>query len=163
MSSNLKKGNSKSCGCLNMESILDRTVKHGDRHTRLYRIWCNMKGRCYNKNIPGYQRYGGRGISVCDEWLNDYVAFRDWALANGYDDSLSIDRIDVDGEYSPYNCRWEDARVQANNRTNTVIIDAHGESHTLSDWAKLTGIKYHTLYARIYKLGISAEEAIQII
>lgn len=160
MAVNLKKGNTKSCGCYNIESIKSRFTKHGDRHCRLYSIWSNMKTRCYDKSNKTYEKYGARGIRVCDEWLNSYEAFKAWAVSNGYDESLSIDRIDVNGDYCPQNCRWVDAVVQANNRTNTLYVSAHGETHSLSEWASLCGVKYHTLYARIFKAHVSPDLAI---
>lgn len=104
--------------------------------------------------------YGGRNIKICEEWANSYILFKEWALSNGYNDSLSIDRIDVNGDYSPENCRWADAILQANNRRNTLYIDFNGETHTVSEWAKIFGIKYHRLYARLFKLGIPLNEAL---
>lgn len=158
---NLKSGNSKSCGCYNAESIKDRSTTHGCRHTRLYAIWTNMKTRCYNKGeTSDYMNYGGRGIKMCEEWRDSFEPFRDWALKNGYDDSLSIDRVDVDGAYEPSNCRWVDAKLQANNRRNTISVSSNGETRTLSEWSRITGIKYHTIYARMKRLGMSQEEAI---
>lgn len=157
MSSNLKKGNSKSCGCLGRKNAILASTKHGDRHSRLYSTWTNIKSRCSDiENM----KYGGRGIKMCDEWANDYLAFKEWALRNGYNDSLSIDRIDVNGNYSPENCRWADATLQANNRRNTLYVDFNGEIHTVSEWAKIIGVKYHTLYARIFRLSIPLEEAL---
>lgn len=106
----LKDGNTRSCGCLRTELLLsytpDRGKTHGESDTRLYRTWSAMKQRCFNPNLPIYKYYGGRGITVCDEWKDDFVAFRDWALANGYDDTLTIDRIDNDGDYCPQNCQF---------------------------------------------------------
>ena len=107
-SSALLNNNQKSCGC-------DRN-NAGLSKTRLYKIWCNMKQRCYNNNNTDYKNYGGRGIIICDDWLYDFKKFYNWSLQNGYNDLLSIDRINVDGNYDPQNCRWATAKEQANNR-----------------------------------------------
>ena len=160
---NLKTGNSKSCGCLNKERIISRFTKHSGRHSRLYGIWSGMKNRCYNQNCQDYPQYGGRGIKLCEAWMNDFESFRQWAYSNGYKDTLSIDRIDVNGDYKPENCRWATPAIQSNNRTNTIFVEAFGKQQSLSDWAKEYGIKYHTLYARIYKLGMSPEQALNYI
>lgn len=105
-SSALKHGDIKSCGCLQKEIITRIRFKHGEEGTRLYIIWSNMKLRCLNKNNPAYKRYGERGIEICDEWKNDFLAFRFWAILNGYQDHLTIDRIDNDGDYEPNNCQF---------------------------------------------------------
>ena len=119
MSKHLKSGAIDNCGCMREERMRD-TKKSNGAHmgckTRLYRIWCSMKGRCYNENRERYPDYGGRGITVCDEWIQDFNAFREWALANGYSDNLTIDRKDNDKGYSPDNCRWITVKEQNNNR-----------------------------------------------
>lgn len=115
----LRKGNTKSCGCLNRENHIthpNRTT-HGMCGTRIYRIWKAMKNRCYNENTRDYKKwYGVNGIKVCDEWKNDFSSFYSWAINNGYNDNLTIDRIDPNGNYEPNNCRWADLKTQAQNK-----------------------------------------------
>lgn len=147
-SSNLKGGVSKSCGCLARERAVETNTKHGQSRTRLYHIWQHLIQRCENENVKDYYRYGGRGVSVCDEW-HDFEAFRDWSLKNGYDDTLSIDREDVDSDYSPRNCRWVDQITQQNNKRNNRLITFNGTTHTLAEWSRIFNVNYQSLCGRI--------------
>ena len=161
---NLKKGISTSCGCYRSEQIIKNTI-HGESSTsthkmsRLYRIWAEMKTRCYNPNDSRYARYGGRGIVVCNEWKNSYPMFKKWATTNGYTDDLSIDRINNDGPYSPENCRWADRLTQANNKCNSRFIEAFGRTLTLSQWAREYDIPVKRLHLRL-KRGWDIEIAL---
>lgn len=128
-------GITKSCGCLWYKEVALGNKKHGMSKTRLYECWRDMRNRCYLKTRYDYKRYGGRGIVVCDEWKNKFEPFYDWAINNGYKDYLTIDRIDVNGNYCPENCRWATKKEQALNRRTTVFVEYNGEKHSLKDWA----------------------------
>lgn len=140
----LKSGASKSCGC----SI---GVMHGLSKTRLYKILNGVKNRCYNENTDNYGYYGGRGIKVCDEWLNDFMSFYNWAMNNGYKEDLTIDRIDPNGNYEPNNCRWVTMKYQANNKKNNVMLTYDGETKTLSQWANDLNVNYNTIVTRYHR------------
>lgn len=126
---------------------------------RLYRIWANMRTRCNNPNFTKYEDYGGRGIKVCQEWQR-FELFYEWAMANGYADTLTLDRIDNDNGYSPTNCRWVTQTEQCNNKRNNHLLTYNGETLTIAQWAKRLGVNYFSLHDRITKLGWSAEKAI---
>lgn len=115
---------------------------------RLYHIWRGIKQRCYCKTDYHYKWYGGKGIKMCDEWLKDYNNFVSWAIQNGYNDKLSIERINVNGNYCPENCKWATPKEQANNRTNNITITFGGVTHTLQEWCELTEYTYRVLYYR---------------
>jgi len=118
--------------------------------------------RCYNTKSIRYDRYGGRGIMVCDEWKNDFAVFRDWAVANGYKDNLQIERVNNDGNYEPANCQWSDVVTQARNRSNNRYFYFKGEKLLLKDWALKYGISINTLIYRIYKARWPIERALTI-
>ena len=159
---NLKSGRIVSCGCYNQEVRCSRNHRtHGDSETRLYNTWNKMKARCLRASNPSYHRYGGRGIKVCDEWKDNFETFKDWALRSGYNDTLTLDRIDVNGDYEPTNCRWTTIKVQENNRTDNVVVKYEGKSQTLAEWAEEYGLKYTTFYRRIER-GWDFEDALTI-
>lgn len=154
---NLKRGNSTSCGCETIKTTKMHFIKHGDSGTRLFSIWSLMKQRCHNPNVDCFSRYGGRGIKVCKKWMNSYESFKEWALSHGYRDDLTIDRIDVNGNYCPENCRWATIKEQNNNRRSNVFITYNGEKHNTKEWSDITGIKAGTIRER-YKKGYPLED-----
>lgn len=149
----LTSGNTTSCGCNKNKP------KHGKAGTRIYRIYQSMLQRCYNPKHVNYNCYGGRGIKVCNEWRNSFAAFYEWASANGYSDILELDRMDVNGAYSPDNCRWISHIEQCQNRRTSVFVTINGETRTLSEWARIAKIKYNTLDWR-YRNGMQGTELI---
>lgn len=135
--------------------------KHGMRYSRLYNIWRSMKQRCTNPKTVNYHNYGGRGIKVCEEWSSRFMSFRDWAMENGYSDTLSIDRINSNGNYEPSNCRWVSYKAQNNNRRSNKFLELDGQKHTIAEWADITGIKLATIWARLNS-GWSVKDALTI-
>ena len=155
----LKGGLVVSCGCYQASITGDRSRTHGMSKTRLYRIWKGMRNRCYNKNTPGFELWGGRGITVCDSWQH-FEPFFEWAVANGYTDELSIDRIDNNGNYEPSNCRWANKTEQARNRRSNRMITFNGITKYISDWDKDIGSrKSGRVHARL-EAGWSIEKAV---
>lgn len=155
LNSSLRNGNTKSCGCSRIESIRKRCMTHGDgnRNCRLWRIWSAMKQRCYRPRYQHFKDYGGRGIIVCDEWLHDYSAFKEWACANGYDDTKSIDRINPDLNYDPSNCRWATVAEQQRNKRTNKKISVNGISLCVSEWAMRLGVSASSLYQFAHRGG----------
>ena len=156
--SNLAGSKTKSCGCLNKEVLIDRLLIHGKSCTRLYHIWQHIVQRCTNKNAPNYKDYGARGITVCKEWLNDKTKFFKWAIDNNYRDDLTIDRIDVNGDYEPSNCKWSTKKQQARNRRTNKMIVYNGETHCLSEWCEILGLNYNKVKRRLQR-GWSTKKA----
>jgi hypothetical protein len=156
--SHLLNGNTHSCGCYKRDVTSERMSSHGKSGSRLHHIWKNMRQRCANPHKPDYKYYGGRGIVVDDIW-NDYEVFEKWAIESGYTDALTIDRIDVNGNYCPDNCRWVSMTEQARNMSRNRIITYNGESHCLSEWGEILGISAKVLGLRINTYGWSVERA----
>lgn len=154
----------KSCGCLKKQQDKVNLIanhRHKKSGTRLYTEWISMKDRCNNPNNKRYSRYGGRGIRICDSWNARFENFQEWAINNGYADDLTIDRIDVDGNYEPDNCRWVTRQVQNNNTSRTVKITHDGKTMSMMEWSKELNIPYHKLSYR-HKKGIEGEEILNI-
>lgn len=131
---------------------------HGLCSTPMHHVWTSMKARCYNPNNKSYKNYGGRGIAVCDEWVNSYEAFYKWSISSGYQPGLTIERIDNDKGYSPENCKWADRYQQAKNRRSVVYITCNGKTQCMTDWSKELGIPIETIRSRL-KVGRSISEA----
>lgn len=152
----LLNGDTRSCGCLLKEILKTASVTHGLRRHPLYRVWSNMKNRCYNIASSRYPDWGGRGITVCDEWL-DFSVFHAWGTATGYKKGLTIERIDNNGNYSPANCRWATLTEQANNKRNTLQILYHGVMQPLGP---LASGRWEKVWQRIKKYGWSVDRAV---
>lgn len=150
-----------SCGCYQRDRSIEGSFKHGMTGTRMHGIWSGLKSRCILTTNHSYKNYGGRGITVCDEWLceDGFNKFYEWSMANGYNDNLTIDRIDNSIGYTPDNCRWVDMTIQCNNTRRNIHIEYRGETKTMAKWARLLGLNYSKVYRRIYKLGWSADDA----
>lgn len=165
--SNLTCNRIRSCGCLKIKQLLDRSTTHNQRHTVLYSVWRGLRQRCNNPKHASYHNYGGRGITVCEEWDKSFQAFYDWSYANGYSTEnqkdeklkLTIDRIDNNGNYEPSNCRWVDRKTQTRNMRTTRFITFNGQNKSVSEWCEIYGIKLQTFNTRI-RNGWSIEEAL---
>ena len=151
--SHLRSGKTSSCGC---NRISERSMGHSK--DRLYRTWLGMHNRCYDPNHDRFKWYGGKGVSISDDW-HDFMTFRIWALSNGYTDELTIDRIDADGNYCPDNCKWVDMKVQANNRSNNRILRYRDKRYTATQLAEAHGLSPHTVFNRL-KLGWTVDQIV---
>lgn len=164
--SSLRNGYTQSCGCYMKEMLSKRQSVHNMSKSTLYKAWCNMKARCFNTRRKDYCDYGGRGITMCEEW-KDFEVFKEWAMKNGFKEEkvkgkniLSLDRVDVNGNYCPDNCRWATDKEQANNKRNTRRFYYKGKNLTAREWSDLLGINYGTLVGRLHKSSWSVEKAL---
>lgn len=153
-SHSLRTGIRSDCGCI------DRKTTHGMTKSRIYKVWSTMKARCNRKDATSYEQYGGRGIKVCKEWIESFEKFRDWAYDNGYDDTLTIDRIDVNGNYEPFNCRWLTLQEQSNNKRTNVFVEINGETLNLAQVCAKYNIGRGCINRR-YKNGLRGNDLIK--
>lgn len=158
---NLRKGYTKGCCACKDKRLKIGNTKHGMKYTRIYRLWRSMKSRCYYPKINGYENYGGRGIKVCDDWQK-FEPFYNWAMDNGYSDDLTIDRIDVDGDYEPSNCQWISSKQQMRNMQNTIYVNYKNKEYVLLDLLEELGREeeYNKIRSRIRR-GWEIEEALE--
>lgn len=164
-SEHLRTGHTRSCGCYKREQLRDRVTKHGAtanyKKDRLYTIWRDMRKRCRNPNTTSSKNYVDRGIKVCEMWDNSYLVFRDWALANGYNDTLTIERINNDGNYCPENCKWIPRSKQNQNKRNTRYIEYKGVNKPFVVWCDELGLSKSKIGNRIYTLGWPVNKAFE--
>ena len=160
----LLSGDTTSCGC-RRRKILAETTKRQTTHrmsgTPIYTKWVSMKDRCMNPSNSEYSSYGGRGIRICDEWINSFENFYKWAISSGYSEGMTIDRINNNGNYEPTNCRWADLKTQANNTRRNHYLTYKGETKSLAEWAEIKKINYSTLRARINTYHWTVERALE--
>lgn len=162
---NLKRGHTISCGCYREEVRPRQSFKHGYRHSRIYGVYGKLKSRCCNPNNSSYYRYGGRGITICDEWLNNPESFCEWAYAHGYREDAeygecTIERIDNNKGYSPDNCKIANEKEQANNRRSNLLIEHNGETKTLAQWRDYFGMTQGKAYYHLVLKGRTVQELI---
>lgn len=155
-SNRLRRGHTRSCGCLQNELLSKMSTRHGMTKTHIHNVWCGMIERCRN---PRWKYYAGRGIRVCDEW-KDFLIFKTWAEKHGYKDGLSIERLDNDKNYCPENCTWIPRNLQGVNKRSNTKYTLNGVTKTLSQWSKDTGIARGTIKARIKYLNWTIEKAL---
>lgn len=157
----IQTGRAVSCGCWARQIERDANLIHGFNNTRLYSIFRGMYKRCYIKSNRAYKYYGGRGITICDDWLNDRSKFFLWAISNGYSDDLTIQRVDNDKGYSPDNCTWVTNKEQQNNKRSNYNVTYKGITHTVAEWEDILGMNHNTLRSRLSKYHWSIDKAIE--
>lgn len=158
-SDSLQSGAIRSCGCMKKAQEKINLTKHHSHKmsgTRIYHIWRGMKDRCYNVHSPNYYRWGGRGITICDEWKDNFSVFYSWAMENGYSENLTIDRIDNNGNYEPSNCRWATIEEQSRNRKSNVVIQIGNSKRTLKEWCEIFELEYGTILERYHNNGFES-------
>lgn len=156
---NLQSGNTKSCGCFQKENTSAYSKTHGFRGSKLYHVYSGMVDRCTRENHKSYAYYGGRGIFVCQEWLEDRSRFFEWAMANGYKEGLTLDRVENDGPYAPDNCRWVDRFAQCSNTRDNVMLTYQGKTQHAMAWARELGLDPNNIWRR-KREGWSDEDAL---
>jgi len=156
----LRMGHTKSCGCYNSDSASERKTTHGLSKHPLFTIWSNMRQRCHVLSHKQYIDYGGRGISVCDEWNADFLSFYQWAISSGWEKGLTVDRENNDGNYDPNNCRIATNTIQQRNKRTNILYTPNGETKCLSEWCEYFHLKYKIVHQRINRDNYSFEEAI---
>lgn len=149
----------KSCGCIRISKLRELVTTHNSSRTRLYRIHKAIISRCYRKSAINYKLYGERGIRVCEDWLKNFMSFKKWAISSGYKDNLTIDRIDVNGNYCPENCRWSTEKEQANNRRSNRMLSFNKKTLNMEEWSDKTGVENYNIYNRL-KRGWSIEKTL---
>jgi hypothetical protein len=151
--------NTKSCGCLRIAKLSEKITTHGCYESTIYNVWTGMKNRCYHKNSKYYKYYGGRGISIHQDWIDNPELFFKWALANGYKKGLTIERINNNSNYSPFNCKFISRLRQANNMRSNIIIDYNNTKLTMSDFCRKYNLRYQRFHDRIVRLNWAVEKA----
>lgn len=158
--SDIKNGSSNNCGCKRKRMMSVKNITHGLSGHPLYRIWRGIIERCFYEKHKAFNRYGGRGITVCEEWRNDFVAFYNWAIANGWQPGLEVDRRNNDGDYEPGNCRCVTQLINSRNKSSNRFLTHNGVTMCMSEWAEKVGIDQNTIKDRLNKLKWSVEKAI---
>ena len=155
----LRNGHTKSCGCLIREVTGNINRSHGLSKSRIYKIWAGTIQRCHNPKNSDYKCYGERGIVVCNEWKNNFESFNEWAMSSGYTEDLTLERIDVNGNYCPENCEWILLSKQARNTRKNKLVTYKGKTQCVAAWEEELGFNCHTLWNRLYTLKWSEEQA----
>ncbi len=156
---NVVRLNTKTCGCLRYKMTAEKLTKHGLKSHALYDVWCNIKRRCLDSKFPAYNDYGKRGINICNEWREDFLAFYQWAIESGWQQGLTIERSDNEKGYCPKNCRIATMKEQCNNRRSNKLVSYNGGTKTLAQWCDEKNLSYGTMYARLTR-GWKVEQAI---